>query len=359
MDSIEQADALMSGRESGFIYRRDGHPNASSLEDVLRVWHGADHAVTTAQGMSAMSAAMLSLLEPGDEVLLGQPLYGKTSYLVKRELSRWGILSRDVELLNEDAWKQALGPSVKLVVIESITNPRMMVPDIERICNILKGYRNDIVVLVDNTFATPILCKPLKLGADLVMESLSKFACGHGDVMLGLLAGKDSVWPRVRSVISAFGLASSPMDCWLTTRGLATLPVRMKHASNVAMILAQRLEDHPAIVGIDYPGLESSPSHKIAKRTLHGSFGNMLTLHLRGGQAKANEFIQAIRGSIPFCPSLGDAKTTLSHPASTSHRSFSAVELEQIGVKGGTIRISCGLEEPEPLFQAIRTALAS
>jgi cystathionine beta-lyase/cystathionine gamma-synthase len=358
MDSIEQADALMAGKASGFIYRRDGHPNAKSLEETLRAWHGADHAVTTAQGMSAFSAAMLALLAPGDEVLLGQPLYGKTSYLVKKELSRWGVLSREVPLLDENAWAQALRPSVKMVIIESMTNPTLSVPDMEVICQIVKAYRSEIVVMVDNTFATPVLCQPLFFGADLVMESLSKFACGHGDVMLGLLAGKESVWSRIRSVVSTFGLASSPMDCWLTTRGLATLPVRMHHAANVASNLARRLEHHPAIARVDYPGLEGNPSHERAKRMLKGSFGNMVTIHLHGGHDAASRFIHSVRESVPFCPSLGDAKTTLSHPASTSHRSFSADELSRIGVDAGTIRLSCGLEDPDRLCNDIQRALS-
>ena len=364
MDSIEQADSILGGRADGFVYRRDGHPNAASLEGSLRRMHGADHCVVTAQGMSAISAACLAVLKPGDEVLLGQPLYGKTSYLVKRELSRWGVDNADVDVCDIDSWKSALNPSVRMVVLETITNPRLSVPDLQSIIQLVKSFSRDIVVMVDNTFATPVLCQPLSLGADLVMESLSKFVCGHGDVMLGMLAGTDAIWARIRSVVSAFGLASSPLDCWLTTRGLATLPVRMKHASYLAMQLATKLEHHAALESIDYPGLTSSTSFHNATKLLKGSYGNMVTIHLNAMPGKdvnsmAQLFIERVSGVVPFCPSLGDAKTTLSHPASTSHRSYSAEELAKIGVHAGTLRFSCGLEEPEEIVSVIEDALNS
>jgi cystathionine beta-lyase/cystathionine gamma-synthase len=251
-----------------------------------------------------------------------------------------------------------------MVVLETITNPRLSVPDLQSIIQFVKSVSRDIVVMVDNTFATPVLCQPLSLGADLVMESLSKFVCGHGDVMLGMLAGTDAIWGRIRPVVSAFGLASSPLDCWLTTRGLATLPVRMKHASQLAMQLAAKLEHHAALETVDYPGLTSSPSYQTATSLLKGRYGNMVTIHLKKVTGKdinslAQLFIERVSNVVPFCPSLGDAKTTLSHPASTSHRSYAAAELEKIGVHAGTLRFSCGLEEPDEVVLAIEKALDS
>lgn len=364
MDSIDQADSILGGRATGFVYRRDGHPNAASLEGSLRRMHRADHCIVTAQGMSAISAACLAILKPGDKVLLGQPLYGKTSYLVKKELSRWGVESKDVDVCDLDSWNRTLSPTVRMVVLETITNPRLSVPDLQSIITLVKSVSKEIVIMVDNTFATPVLCQPIPLGADLVMESLSKFVCGHGDVMLGMLAGTEAVWDRIRPVVSAFGLASSPLDCWLTTRGLATLPVRMKHASQLAMQLASKLEHHAALEMIDYPGLKSSTSHLTATRLLKGCYGNMVTIHLkkmpsRDLSAQAQLFMERVSHAVPFCPSLGDAKTTLSHPASTSHRSYADAELASIGVHAGTLRFSCGLEEPDEIVPAIEAALNS
>jgi cystathionine beta-lyase/cystathionine gamma-synthase len=364
MDSIDQADSILGGRAAGFVYRRDGHPNAASLEGALRRMHRADHCIVTAQGMSAISAACLAILKPGDKVLLGQPLYGKTSYLVKKELSRWGVESEDVDVCDLDSWNRTLSPTVRMVVLETITNPRLSVPDLQSIITLVKSVSKEIVIMVDNTFATPVLCQPIPLGADLVMESLSKFVCGHGDVMLGMLAGTEAVWDRIRPVVSAFGLASSPLDCWLTTRGLATLPVRMKHASQLAMQLASKLEYHAALEMVDYPGLKSSTSHLTATRLLKGCYGNMVTIHLkkmpsRDLSAQAQLFMERVSHAVPFCPSLGDAKTTLSHPASTSHRSYADAELASIGVHAGTLRFSCGLEEPDEIVPAIEAALNS
>ena len=350
MESTEQADSLLAGTSPGFVYRREGHPNASSLAEALRIVHGAEESIVTAQGMSAISIAAMALLKPGDRVLLGQPLYGRTSFFIKKDLARWGIESEDVNVTDTKAWIHAFRKPSRMLIIETITNPRLNVPDIETIAHLAHQYggyattESGTVVLVDNTFATPVLCQPLALGADLVMESLSKFVCGHADAMLGLLCGRNVVWDRVRQTMVSFGMTSSPLDCWLTQRGLASLPVRMAHASSSAFEIAKSIENHPAISLLDYPGLQSHSDHAIAKKQFNGSFGNMLTFKLRGGLRSAQRFLAAVAADIPFCPTLGEAQTTLSHPASTSHRSYSEEQLESLGIGGGTLRFSIGLE---------------
>ena len=350
MESTEQADAILAGTSPGFVYRREGHPNASSLAEALRVVHGAEESIVTAQGMSAISIAAMALLKPGDRVLLGQPLYGRTSFFIKKDLARWGIDSEDVNVTDMNAWVHAFRKPSRMVIIETITNPRLNVPDIETIAHLAHQYGGQAtsefgtVVLVDNTFATPVLCQPLALGADLVMESLSKFVCGHADAMLGLLCGRNAVWDRMRQTMVSFGMTSSPLDCWLTQRGLASLPVRMAHAASSAFEIAKSIEDHPAISLLDYPGLQSHSDHVIAKKQFNGTFGNMLTFRLRGGLRSAQQFLAAVALDIPFCPTLGEAQTTLSHPASTSHRSYSGEQLESLGINDGTLRFSIGLE---------------
>ena len=350
METTEQADALLAGKAEGFDYRREGHPNATSLAEALRVVHAADESIVTAQGMSAIAIAAMALLQPGDRVLLGQPLYGRTSFFIKKDLARWGILFEDVQVTDTNAWIQAFRKPARMVIIETITNPRLNVPDIESIARVAHQYggratsESGTIVLVDNTFATPVLCQPLALGADLVMESLSKFVCGHADAMLGLLCGRRVVWDRIRQTMVSFGMTSSPLDCWLTQRGLASLPVRMAHAASSAFELAKAIEDHPAISLLDYPGLPSHSDHAIAKKQFNGTFGNMVTLKLRGGLKSAQRFISAVASDIPFCPTLGEAQTTLSHPVSTSHRSYSEEHLKSLGIDGGTLRFSIGLE---------------
>lgn len=350
METTEQADALLAGTAPGFVYRREGHPNASSLAESLRVVHGADEAIVTAQGMSAISIAAMALLKPGDRVLLGQPVYGRTSFLIKKDLARWGIVFEDVNVTDTNAWMHAFRKPSRLVIIETITNPRLNVPDIQTISRLAHQQggpatsESGTVVLVDNTFATPVLCQPLALGADLVMESLSKFVCGHADAMIGLLCGRSAVWDRIRQTMVSFGMTSSPLDCWLTQRGLASLPVRMAHAASSALELANSIEGHPSISLLDYPGLPSHSDHAIAKLQFNGTFGNMLSIRLNGGLRTAQRFIAAVAADIPFCPTLGEAQTTLSHPASTSHRSYSEEQLESLGIDGGTLRFSVGLE---------------
>ncbi|AMV32973.1 Methionine gamma-lyase [Pirellula sp. SH-Sr6A] len=359
MDSIEQADGILGGTTEGFVYRRDGHPNATDLAHQLAALHRFEHGIVTAQGMSALAAACLSLLKPRDTVILAQPLYGKTSYLVKEELHRWGIKWIDIDATDLNAWDTALAQRPQLAIVETITNPRMSVPDLQAICDRAHGANPDpCIVLVDNTFATPALCQPSRFGADLVMESLSKFACGHGDAMLGFLGGNSEVWGRIRSTVSAYGLASSPLDCWLTQRGLATLDVRMERAAATAQILAERFANHASLRFLDYPGLPTDKSNHVARAQFGQRFGNMMTLHLHGGIDAANRFIARTQNAIPFCPSLGDTRTTLSHPASTSHRSYATDALQRLGIDGGTLRFSIGLEQPDALTLAIEKGLA-
>ena len=364
METTEQADALLAGTASGFVYRREGHPNATSLAEALRVVHAADESIVTAQGMSAISIAAMALLKPGDRVLLGQPVYGRTSFFIKKDLARWGIEFDDVNVTDTNAWIEALRKPARMVIIETITNPRLNVPDIETIARLAHQYggqassESGTVVMVDNTFATPVLCQPLTLGADLVMESLSKFVCGHADAMLGLLCGRRAVWDRIRQTMVSFGMTSSPLDCWLTHRGLASLPVRMAHAASSAFEIARSLENHPAISLLDYPGLPSHSDHAIARKQFNGSYGNMLTFQLHGGLRSAQRFIAAVAADIPFCPSLGEAQTTLSHPASTSHRSYSQELLESLGINGGTLRFSVGLEPNGCLTEKFQAGLA-
>lgn len=363
MSSTAEADQILGGKQRGYVYRRDGHPNATSLASKLQAMHHAEEAIVTAQGMSAISIAALALLKPGDRVLLGQPLYGRTSFMLKNDMSRWGITCEDVLSNNLSHWRDALKTPARMVIIETITNPRLSVPDISAISELahqsggLPNSDSGTIVLVDNTFATPALCQPLRFGADLVMESLSKFVCGHGDAMLGLLCGKSVLWDRIRQTMSSFGMTSSPLDCWLTSRGLASLNVRMNHASNTARALATAINSHPALISIDYPGLLTHQDHSVALSQFGDSFGNMLTLHLKGEGIAAQRFIELVAHRIPFCPSLGEAETTLSHPVSTSHRSYSQEQLRGLGIDGGTIRLSIGLEPSEQVLETVRTTL--
>lgn len=349
-DSPGQADQLLGNPGTGYVYRRDGHPNATSLANQLGRLHGAERTILTAQGMSALSLAFLSQLNPGDHVVLSRQLYGKTNRLVGHEMQRWGITSQQVDVNDHTQLRAACShPKFRMLVAETLANPCLDVADLEQLAEIAHSRHG--LLLIDNTFATPLLCRPLDWKADLVMESLSKFVCGHGDVMLGQLSGRAEVWGNTDSICSTWGFASSPLDCWLTQRGLATLPIRLKAACENALALANILSQHPLIEKVYYPGLTDHPQHELAKKQFGSHFGHMLSFRPRASENIGARLIAALKETVPFCPSLGECQTTLSHPASTSHRSLSAEEKKILDIDEALLRISCGIEPTDWLIQ--------
>jgi len=349
-----ETDRMLGGQAAGYVYQRDRHPNADALAEKVRELHAAERAIITSSGMAALSAAVLSQLTSGDHVVLSNQLYGKTSLLVMQELGRLGIASTVVDTCDHAATRVAIVDKTKLVVVETIANPCLQVANITELAKL--SHERGAKLLVDNTFATPALCRPLQLGADFVMESISKMMNGHSDVMLGALCGYEQVWERVPGVSAAFGLASGPFNAWLALRGLTTMHLRMDRACETAIAVAEFLVERTAIEHVDYPGLASHPQHTLAKTQLDGRYGCIVTFRLAGGRPAADSFILAAE-SIPFCPSLGESCTTLSHPETTSHRTMSAEEREALGIHGGTIRLSIGIESAEFVIDALERAL--
>jgi cystathionine beta-lyase/cystathionine gamma-synthase len=352
--SPDEADKLLGGGATGYVYQRDGHPNADMLAAKCRQLHGASSAAITSSGMAALALALLSQTKPGDRILVSRLVYGKTLQLLDVEGRRWGLNPEQFDPTDPASCRQALTGSAVLVVVETISNPCLRVVDLRFMAQAAQDLGAKL--LVDNTFATPILCRPLEWGADLVMESITKMMNGHSDVMLGTLIGREDSWQQVPRVLSTWGLTSSPWDCWLSLRGLASLHLRMHRACENALHVARLLACHNAIRRVDYPGLESHPDHDLAARQLGGLFGSIVTFELQGGRAAADAFIAAAT-QIPFCPSLGEISTTLSHPESTSHRALSPAARAELGVTGGTIRLSCGVESAEFIEQSLRKAL--
>jgi cystathionine beta-lyase/cystathionine gamma-synthase len=296
-------------------------------------------------------------LKQGDHVIASDQLYGRSLTLLTKESARLGIENSVVNTNDPAATAAAFRPTTKMLVVETITNPLLRVSDIAGLAAM--AHAHDAKLLVDNTFASPVICRPLTLGADLVMESLSKFMNGHGDVVLGMLCGQAEHWGRVPSVASTFGITAAPFECWLAGRGLGTLHLRMERASDNALRVADFLYDlwqHRRIEAVYYPGLTGHPDHAIAVRQFSRQFGPMVTFTLPGGREAATRFIKAAE-NIPFCPSLGELCTTLSHPESTSHRGLSAEQRTSLGITGGTIRLSIGTESPEFILDALKQAM--
>lgn len=355
-ESPQQADVLLSGREAGYVYQRDGHPNAYLLAEKLKLLHSAARGAITASGMAALAAALLSQLRSGDHAIIGNRMYGKTLSLFVGEAMRLGMEVTSVDTCDAGAVAAAIRPNTKLILAETIANPRLEVADVAALAEIV--HQKNAKLLIDNTFASPILCRPLELGADLVMESLTKTLNGHSDVILGFLGGREEVWERVPPVISTWGLASGPFECWLAERGLATAHLRIERACENALAAAEFLKSQePKVAQVDYPGLPDHPQHPLARRQFGERFGTMVTFRLAGGRPAADAFIAAAK-NIPFCPSLGELSTTLSHPETTSHRGMTADQRASLGITGGTIRLSVGTESIEFIREAVSAALA-
>lgn len=351
----QQADEILGGRQRGYVYRRDGHPNGDALAAECCRLHGVEQGIATSSGMSAIAVAVLAVAQTGDHVLVSNRLYGKTGHLLATEFSRLGVESSTVDIRDLAATRAALRTNTRLLIVETIANPCLEVADIAALAEIAHG--GNARLLVDNTFATPYVCRPAELGADLVMESLTKMMNGHSDVILGFLGGTSAVWDRVPGVVSAWGFCSSPMDCWLALRGLGTMPLRMQQACGNARAAAEFLAGRKEVERVDYPGLAAHAQHDLAQRQFGSRFGSLVTFHLRGGRSAAECFIAAAK-RIPFCPSLGELGTTLSHPESTSHRGLTPEGRAALGITGGTIRLSLGIEPLDDVLSALDEGLS-
>jgi cystathionine beta-lyase/cystathionine gamma-synthase len=352
-EDLEHIDALYGGSAQGFTYARDGHPNAAQLAGKLAHLEGGEASLICASGMGAMASCMLTLLNQGDHVLISQGLYGRTNALVTRQLTRWGITHGVFDSSDALEARSLLIPTTRLIFVETISNPLLRLADLPGLAAIAREA--EIPLVVDNTFA-PLICRPIEHGASLVAHSVTKMIGGHSDLTLGALIGQRQFIEEVRTVASTLGQTGNPFESWLALRGLSTLSLRMSRASSTALELARRFESHPQVARVYYPLLPSHPDSRLASTLLEDGGGAMVTIDLTT-RAKADAMIRGLSGSIPFAPSLGDVQTTLSHPATTSHRGQDAAMLARQGLTEGTVRISVGLEDPVDLWREFLGAL--
>ncbi len=355
-DDPDALDAQYAGG-AGYTYAREGHPNADVLARRIDALEGASGGIVTGSGMSAIGAVLLGCLKAGDHVLGGDQLYGRSLRLLNEDLPRLGIETSLADPTDAGAMRAALRPNTRLILVEVLSNPTMRLADMAGITAL--AQEAGVLLAVDNTFTTPRLYRPLAEGADIVIHSVTKLLSGHSDATLGYVAARD---PEIAQAIAtanvSWGLTPSPFDCWLAERGLLSFDLRFERAQDNAGRLAEALAECPGVARVFYPGRGDHPDHNRAKAVLGGQGGNMLSFELRGGRAAANAFVRACP-DIAFAPTLGDIGTTLSHPASSSHRALSPEARAAMGISEGFFRVSVGVEEAETLIARITAAIAT
>ena len=346
---LDVLEKIHAGELHGDIYTRDSNPNHAALAESIAAMEETEAGAVFASGMGALGAIFLTLASAGDHVILAKAIYGKTMQLAHR-MQRFGISVSTFDATKPDELASLITDKTRFVLVETVSNPLLEVSDIRAMANLLPA---EIPLVVDSTFTTPELIKPCQLGASIVMHSASKYVNGHGDVMLGLAAGSAALMKRLNSTASVFGQNANPFESWLCQRGLRTLPLRMNQICRTTLELARALTEHPGVRRVYHPSLENHVSHKIAQRLYPLGTGGILSLELAGsGVEVVNTFMRAAT-SIPFAPTLADARTTMSHPASTSHRFMSLSARAAGGICDELVRISVGLES----FEQLRTEL--
>ncbi len=352
--SAAQAAARFAGTEPGNIYSRFTNPTVRNFEERLAALEGGARCVATASGMSAILSTCLGLLKSGDHIVSSRAIFGTTVLLFNNYLGKFGVTTTYVPLTDVAAWERAITPKTRLLFLETPSNPLTEVADIAALSQIAK--RHNCLLVVDNCFCTPALQQPLKLGADIVVHSATKYLDGQGRCIGGAVVGSEEIVGKdVYGVLRTGGPTMSPFNAWVFLKGLETLAIRMKAHSASALELARWLEKQSAVKRVNYPGLESHPQHKLA-RDQQSAFGGVLSFELKGGQAEAWKLIDATK-MISITANLGDAKTTITHPATTTHGRLTPEQRAEAGIGDGLVRIAVGLEDVGDIITDIERGL--
>lgn len=358
-DSTRQGAARFALEEPGYIYTRLHNPNADEAAARIACLEGGEAGMITASGMGAITATLWTILRSGDHIVSDRTLYGCTYALFTEGLPRFGVEVTFVDFSDVEAVRRAVRPETKVVYCETATNPDLKVVDIAAIAKAVHEAKPDVLFMVDNTFTTPYLVRPLKLGADIVVHSATKYLNGHGDVIAGAIITRQELIDRIIPCGLKYmtGCAAAPFDSFLITRGLKTLDIRMdRHCAN-AMKVAKFLEGHPAVRHVCYPGLEHHPQHALAARMYeHGGFGGVVSFELDCGRARTAQFVDNLQ-LCTLAVSLGDAFTLIEHPASMTHNTYTVEELAKIGIGESLLRLSVGLEDPDDIIADLKAGL--
>lgn len=354
-ETAEDGSALFRGEREGYIYGRTKNPTQSLLEQRLASLEGGEAALAVASGMAAIGSTFWTLLNAGDEVVIDRVLYGNSFTFFTKGLPRFGVKVLPVDLTDASNLSEVLTPNTKAVFFETPANPNLRIIDIAAVAAIARTV--GALVVVDNTFATPVLQQPLKLGADLVIHSATKYLGGHGDVLAGVVIGAKGLIDRIRGtgLRALTGAALSPFNAFLILRGLKTLELRVQRHAASAQAIAELLAQHPRIASVSYPGLPSFEQHALARRQMR-AFGGLISFELEGGIEAGMAFMNRLE-LVTRAVSLGDAETLIQHPASMTHATYSAEERARDGIGDSLLRLSVGLETLDDIVADIVQAL--
>ncbi|MDJ0777371.1 MAG: O-succinylhomoserine sulfhydrylase [Gammaproteobacteria bacterium] len=353
-ENAAQAAARFAGDEAGNIYSRFTNPTTRVFEQRLAALEGGECCVATASGMAAITSLCLALLEAGDHIVSSRSIFGSTTTLFEKYLPRFGIQTAFVDLTRIEQWQAAIQPNTRILFVETPSNPLTELADIAELAAL--AHAHDCLLVVDNCFCTPALQRPLSLGADLVVHSATKYLDGQGRIVGGAVVGsREIVGEAIFGVVRTAGSCISPFNAWVASKGLETLNLRMTAHSRQAQRLAEYLQQHPRVEKVHYPGLEAHPQHALARRQ-QADFGGVLSFVVEGGREAAWGLIDATR-MLSITANLGDVKSTITHPASTTHGRVSDTLKAEAGIVEGLVRIAVGLEDVEDIIADLARGL--
>lgn len=353
--SAADGAARFAGEQPGYIYSRLNNPTVNALEENVAALENGFGGIATSTGMAAVSSVYLAILGKGAHIVASNCIYGASRTILQNELSRFGVESSFVDSSDLANIERAVRPETKMIFVETPMNPSMKITDLRGAAEIAKSHRT--LLVVDNTFASPFLQRPLELGADIVVHSLTKFINGHSDVIGGMIVTKtEEQYGRLKKVINLFGGTMDPHQAWLILRGVRTLPLRIEKAQENAMKLAEFLRSHPKVIWVSYPGLPEHPQHEVAKRQMDG-FGSMISFGVKSGLEGGITVMNNVR-LITLAVSLGGVESLIEHPASMTHAGIPREEREEAGIRDELVRFSVGCEDFEDLRDDLDQALA-
>ena len=354
-ESAHAGAEIFLGEREGYVYTRISNPTQEAFEKEMAFLEGGEAALAFGSGMAAISGVIMALCKNGDNVVSSDTLYGGTHQLFTETLPRWDITVREVDGSDCKNIAEAIDEKTRLIYIETPANPTLRLVDIRACAKIAK--KHNIPLVVDNTFPTPYFQQPLKLGADIVVHSATKYIGGHGDTVAGVVIGKKDFIDALRmGILRDMGGIISPLNAWLLVRGLKTLAIRMERHQSNALKVAKYLQFHPKVKTVFYPGLTTHPQHELAKKQMSG-FGGMVSFEVKGGR-KAGETLMNSVELITLAVSLGDVDSLIEHPGSMTHSTYAPEELEAVGITEGLVRLSVGIEDPDDIINDLSQALA-